>query len=87
MFALKSQPRHPQIYADPQKSQVIAGLAVHWYSFSEYTVLSRVHAMQPDKFILATEVGGAFCYFPENVGKPRTILFAILNEFFERNNN
>uniref|UniRef100_A0A1I8BGJ5 Glucosylceramidase n=1 Tax=Meloidogyne hapla TaxID=6305 RepID=A0A1I8BGJ5_MELHA len=44
-----------KIYEDPQKSIAIDGLGTHWYSHTDYEVLSKAHNIQPDKFILATE--------------------------------
>jgi hypothetical protein len=47
------------MYADQEKASAIDGLASHWYSHSAYDVLQKAHAVRPDKFILATEVGKA----------------------------
>ncbi|KAI1716634.1 glycosyl hydrolase family 30 TIM-barrel domain-containing protein [Ditylenchus destructor] len=43
------------IYDDQEKSSAIDGLGVHWYSQSPFDVLSKVHDIKPDKFILSTE--------------------------------
>nr|CAD2186869.1 unnamed protein product [Meloidogyne enterolobii] len=49
-----------KIYEDPQKSTAIDGLGTHWYSHTDYGVLSQAHNIQPDKFILATEACNAY---------------------------
>nr|CAD2142973.1 unnamed protein product [Meloidogyne enterolobii] len=49
-----------KIYEDPQKSAAIDGLGTHWYSHTDYGVLSQAHNIQPDKFILATEACNAY---------------------------
>jgi hypothetical protein len=38
-----------------------AGIAVHWYeSGAPFSVLTRVHNIKPDKFILATEACNSY---------------------------
>ena len=43
------------LYANKQEASVIDGLAVHWYSFDSYTPLQAAHAVDPEKFIIASE--------------------------------
>ncbi|KAI1716646.1 glycosyl hydrolase family 30 TIM-barrel domain-containing protein [Ditylenchus destructor] len=43
------------IYSNEEKAKAIDGTGSHWYSHSDYSVLSDVHNIQPNKFILATE--------------------------------
>lgn len=47
-----------QLLEDKEASDLIAGIAVHWYEDPVFPVsaLTHTHEKHPDKFILSTEV-------------------------------
>ena len=46
-----------KVLAHPEARKYVAGIAVHWYSdlFTPPNVLSNIHELFPDHFVLATE--------------------------------
>jgi len=43
------------ILSDPDANKYVSGTAFHWYSGSEFENLQTAHAVDPSKFLLATE--------------------------------
>jgi len=43
------------LYADPEAAKYFAGVGVHWYGGLNTDKLEATHALEPSKFILATE--------------------------------
>jgi glucosylceramidase len=48
------------MYNVSKNESYIDGLAVHWYSHSQYEPLTDAHNIRPDKFILSTEACNAY---------------------------
>uniref|UniRef100_A0A915NLV3 Glucosylceramidase n=1 Tax=Meloidogyne floridensis TaxID=298350 RepID=A0A915NLV3_9BILA len=44
-----------KIFRNKNSTNIIAGLAYHWYSFSPHSVLSEINNLYPDKFLLGSE--------------------------------
>lgn len=61
------------ILADPVASSYVSGVALHWYEQPNEDPMNELHALFPDKFLLATEAtaarGTADGWFKDEVGQ------------------